>query len=366
MSDAAAAGASGGKAQQNLHQPCNILVTGGAGFIASAVVRHLCKEYASYKVVVMDKLDYCANIRNLEEVKRSVGLLCTPLGRVTSAPNCFQPPMLASMFALKVRGMALLADAPPDCQLAPTTHTHARTPAAADRRRRFSHGNFKFVKGDVTSVDLVSYVMESEDIDTVLHFAAQTHVDNSFGNSFAFTENNVVGTHVMLEAAKVRMPKLKRFVHVSTDEVYGENKEGSDEVSPLCMCLPVGHGGCEGAETTAESGHGSAALPFDQAVVSVRLTRATRAPVRCVQASFTEHSSTLDPTNPYSATKACAEMLTKAYSQSYGVPIIVTRGNNVYGPCQYPEKLIPKFLTLASMGRPLPVHGGGGQCRSYL
>lgn len=80
--------------------------------------------------------------------------------------------------------------------------------------------NYKFVKGNICSSDLVNFVLETEKIDTIMHFAAQTHVDNSFGNSFQFTQNNIMGTHVLLESAK--LAGIKRFVHVSTDEVYGE------------------------------------------------------------------------------------------------------------------------------------------------
>jgi UDP-glucose 4,6-dehydratase len=80
--------------------------------------------------------------------------------------------------------------------------------------------NYKFVKGNICTSDFVSYVLEAEKIDTIIHFAAQTHVDNSFGNSFQFTQNNIMGTHTLLESAKVA--KIKRFIHVSTDEVYGE------------------------------------------------------------------------------------------------------------------------------------------------
>ena len=88
--------------------------------------------------------------------------------------------------------------------------------------------NFKFVKGDISSPDLVSYVMTEEKIDTVMHFAAQTHVDNSFGNSFNFTQSNIFGTHVLLEAAKIHKG-IKRFIHVSTDEVYGEGESFETE-----------------------------------------------------------------------------------------------------------------------------------------
>ena len=82
--------------------------------------------------------------------------------------------------------------------------------------------NYKFVKGNICSSELVTYVLAAENIDTIMHFAAQTHVDNSFGNSFQFTTNNILGTHVLLESAK--LAKIKRFIHVSTDEVYGEQR----------------------------------------------------------------------------------------------------------------------------------------------
>lgn len=89
--------------------------------------------------------------------------------------------------------------------------------------------NYKFVKGNICSSDLVNFVLASEKIDTIMHFAAQTHVDNSFGNSFQFTQNNIMGTHVLLESAK--MAGIKRFVHVSTDEVYGEQMRDQDAMS---------------------------------------------------------------------------------------------------------------------------------------
>eukprot|EP00976_Prorocentrum_cordatum_P085802 1186245-Prorocentrum_minimum.AAC.5 len=168
----------------------------------------------------------------------------------------------------------------------------------------------QFVKGDITSPDLVNYLLSSEKIDTIMHFAAQTHVDNSFGNSFEFTMNNIYGTHVLLESARV-VGGIKRFIHVSTDEVYGESSVGLD--------------------------------------------------------SGNHEKHPLEPTNPYAATKAGAEMLVKAYHTSYKLPIITTRGNNVYGPQQYPEKLVPKFILLAKRGSlPLPIHGDGMACRSYF
>jgi UDP-glucose 4,6-dehydratase len=131
-------------------------------------------------------------------------------------------------------------------------------------------------------------------------------VDSSFGNSFAFTLNNVCGTHALLEAARLA-GHVTRFLHVSTDEVYG-----------------AGSGAASG------------------------------------------EASTLEPTNPYAATKAAAEMLVKAYHNSYKLPCITTRSNNVYGPHQYPEKLIPKFALLCAAGGRLPVHGSGAALRCFL
>lgn len=139
-----------------------------------------------------------------------------------------------------------------------------------------------------------------------MHFAAQTHVDNSFGNSIAFTESNVLGTHVLLEAAKEARVKL--FIHVSTDEVYGDGLSGV-----------ASHEG-----------------------------------------------SVLEPTNPYSASKAGAEYLVKAYHRSFALPTIITRGNNVYGPHQYPEKIIPKFVNQLIRGLPITLHGTGDNTRNYL
>ena len=143
-----------------------------------------------------------------------------------------------------------------------------------------------------------------------MHFAAQSHVDNSFGNSFEFTRNNTEGTHAVLEAAK-QVGSIKRFIHVSTDEVYGETSFAQEE-------------------------------------------------------SNSEHSSVLTPTNPYSATKAGAEMLVMAYGHSYRLPFIITRGNNVYGPRQYPEKAIAKFSVLAMRGAKIAIHGDGSATRSYM
>jgi len=169
--------------------------------------------------------------------------------------------------------------------------------------------NFKFVKGDIASSNLVDYVFKENKIDTVMHFAAQTHVDNSFGNSFAFTQANIFGTHVLLECAK-NCETMKRFIHVSTDEVYGEGETFD--------CKPM------------------------------------------------DEEHILEPTNPYAATKAGAEFLVKSYHRSFKLPVIITRGNNVYGPHQFPEKLIPKFINQILRGLPVTIHGDGSNTRNFL
>jgi UDP-glucose 4,6-dehydratase len=169
--------------------------------------------------------------------------------------------------------------------------------------------NYKFIKGDIATADLVSYVLREENIDTILHFAAQTHVDNSFGNSFAFTHSNIYGTHVLLESAKI-CKTIKRFVHVSTDEVYGEGE--NFETDPM------------------------------------------------------SENHVLEPTNPYAATKAGAEFLVKSYWRSFKVPCLITRGNNVYGPHQFPEKLIPKLTNQLMKDMKLTIHGDGSNTRNFL
>jgi dTDP-D-glucose 4,6-dehydratase len=138
--------------------------------------------------------------------------------------------------------------------------------------------NFTFLQGDITNPSEVVGCLERHNIDTIFHFAAQSHVDLSFGNSYGFTHTNVYGTHVLLECAK--KVGVRRFIHVSTDEVYGEVNDDDDDLL---------------------------------------------------------ESSILAPTNPYAASKAAAEMLVHSYQKSFKLPVIVVRSNNVYGPHQYPE-----------------------------
>jgi dTDP-glucose 4,6-dehydratase len=171
-------------------------------------------------------------------------------------------------------------------------------------------GRYHLIKGNLCSYDLIINILNIYKIDTVIHFAAQSHVQNSFDNALQYTHDNVVGTHTLLEACR-KYNKITRFIHISTDEVYGEsmiseNEEKKHEGSVLC------------------------------------------------------------PSNPYAASKAAAELIAKSYYHSFKMPIIITRGNNVYGPNQYPEKLIPKFITLLKNNQKCTIHGSGKTVRNFI
>lgn len=221
---------------EKMFKPKNILLTGGAGFIGSHVALHLIKKYKDYNIVVLDILDQCANIKNLDEVR----------------------------------------DEP----------------------------NFRFVKGDICDFELVKKVMVENNIDCVFHFAALSHVDLSIKDFLRYTEVNVKGTHVLLENAY--QCRIKRFVHVSTDEVYG---------------------------TTGE------------------VARADQA---------------LDPTNPYACSKLAAECIVMAYQKCFKLPVVISRSNNVYGPHQFLEKVIPKFINRLVKNQKCCIHGDGSHERDFL
>ena len=163
--------------------------------------------------------------------------------------------------------------------------------------------NYSFVKDNINNSETVSKL--SKDVDAIINFAAETHVDRSISNPKPFIETNVLGTYSLLEAAR---KNDKLFIHISTDEIYGdaENKE-----------------------------------------------------------SFTEEDL-LKPSNPYSATKAAADHLVEAYHRTYGIKCITTRCTNNFGPYQFPEKLIPKTVIRASKDLKIPLYDGGYQIRSWI
>jgi dTDP-glucose 4,6-dehydratase len=229
-----------------------ILVTGGAGFIGSNLVHYLLSDKASElpveveRVVTYDKLTYAGNPENLASIRN-------------------------------------------------------------DERHRL-------VEGDICNLDLFSKILEEENIDSVMHLAAESHVDRSIESSATFIETNFVGTHSILEASRTRWEALGRgesfrFLHVSTDEVYGS----------LTMDDPAF------SETTAYA-----------------------------------------PNSPYSASKAASDHLARAWFHTYGMPVMTTNCSNNYGPYQFPEKLIPLMVSKVRKGERLPVYGDGSNIRDWL
>jgi len=175
--------------------------------------------------------------------------------------------------------------------------------------------NYSFVKGDIANRELVEYIFERFKPNYVVNFAAESHVDRSIVGPEVFVRTNVYGTQVLLDVAKdfwVRNNMLEhsRFLQISTDEVYGS-------------------------------------LPLES------------------REKFTEESS-LNPNSPYSASKAGADLLCRSYYVTYGMPILITRSSNNFGPRQYPEKLIPLMIKNALQGKPLPVYGDGQNVRDWL
>lgn len=169
-----------------------------------------------------------------------------------------------------------------------------------------SDSRYSYVQADITNISKMKRLFCEFKPEVVVHFAAQSHVDTSFENAEQYIKDNIIGTYTILECVK---ESGCRLVHISTDEVYGE-----------------------------------------------------------VDLDETSHpdTSVLNPTNPYSATKAGAELLVKAYGHSFKIPYVITRGNNVFGPKQYPEKVIPAFISAMMKDEPCRVHGNGQSRRNFI
>ena len=219
-----------------------ILITGGAGFIGSHVIRLFVNKYPDYAIVNLDALTYAGNLENLRDIE--------------NAPN------------------------------------------------------YSFVKGDITEETFINQLFANHSFDAVIHLAAESHVDRSILDPLSFVKTNVIGTAVLLNAAKKSWDIMenKLFYHVSTDEVYG---------------------------SLGESGF------------------------------FTEETS-YDPRSPYSASKASSDHLVSAYFHTYGLPMIISNCSNNYGSHQFPEKLLPLMINNIVHSKPLPVYGKGENVRDWL
>lgn len=233
----------------------SIIITGGAGFIGSHVVRLFVNKYPDYRIINIDKLTYAGNLANLSDI--------------SNKPN------------------------------------------------------YLFVKEDINNFESIKHIINKYHVDGIIHLAAESHVDRSILDPFTFARTNVMGTLSLLEAARQCWTndkfknKSKLFYHISTDEVYGALKCDDSESAPY------------GPELFNET---------------------TR----------------YNPHSPYSASKASSDHFVRAYHDTYNIPTIVTNCSNNYGPNQFPEKLIPLFISNIKDNLPLPVYGQGLNVRDWL
>lgn len=259
----------------------NIIITGGAGFIGSHVVRLFVNKYPEYNIINLDKLTYAGNLANLKDIENKP--------------------------------------------------------------------NYKFVKMDICDFDAFYKLMQNEQIDGIIHLAAESHVDRSIKDPFTFAKTNVMGTLSLLQAAKLYWESLpekyegKCFYHISTDEVYGALKMDHPEgiATPFVTKATANH-----LSNSCSKNNSNTGLAFGT--------------------EFFVETTRYNPHSPYSASKASSDHFVRAFHDTYGMPTIVTNCSNNYGPYQFPEKLIPLFINNIRHRKPLPVYGKGENVRDWL
>ena len=208
--------------------------------------------------------------------------------------------------------------------------------------------NVTFVKGNISDRDLVTKILSENDVDYIVNFAAESHVDRSITNPKLFLETNILGTHNMLECArqawftgkdangKATYKPGKKFLQISTDEVYGSLEKDYDTAKPL--------------EVTSE----------------IRQVIGNRTDMKTFGDNYFTEETPLSPRSPYSSSKTSADLIANAYFHTYDFPINITRCSNNYGPYHFPEKLIPLIIKNILEGKKLPVYGKGENVRDWL
>jgi len=281
-----------------------ILVTGCAGFIGTNFVKYYLKKYPERKIIGLDKLTYAGNLENLKDI----------LGDAKPEPFFY------------------------DRQLTTSNQQQNET-----GNYQLTTDNFIFIKGDICDSDLVNAIFEEYEIDGVINFAAESHVDRSIHDPQIFLKTNILGTQNLLDVAKKhwQAPDGRwRTIRFNSEEriVISKANRSHSKSSNQLSCQPA-----KFLQVSTDEVYGSLGPT----------------------GYFTEKTP-LDPHSPYSASKASADLIVKAYHDTYGIPVNITRCSNNYGPYQFPEKLIPLVILKAMSHEPIPVYGDGRQIRDWL
>jgi dTDP-glucose 4,6-dehydratase len=291
----------------------NLLITGGAGFIGSHVVRHFVDKYPDYHIVNLDKLTYAASLEHL------AGL---------GAGNGYEGGAGDGFTARNGSGSGSGAENGSGAGDGFTARNGSGGGSGAG-------ANYTFIEGDICDRGLLERVFDEYDIDCVIHLAAESHVDRSIGGPTIFAQPNVMGTLALLEAARAH---------------WSGGTRG-------------GKSGPEGAMEGIQGGIGGGTRGGLHRFYQISTDEVYGARGRT--GLFTEESR-YDPHSPYSASKAAADHFVRAYHDTYGLDTVISNCTNNYGPHQHPEKLIPLMISNIAAGKPLPVYGDGSNVRDWI